>query len=87
MHDSISMEERGVPSVLVCTEPFTATVKAIARIRGVPERPFVAVPHPVASLDDAALTRLASTIADRVETQGVSATQPARARAGEQPAR
>ena len=87
MHDSISMEERGVPSILVCTEPFTATVKTIARIRGVPERPFVTVPHPVASLDDAALKRLASTIADRVETQGVSTTQPERARAGEQPAR
>ncbi len=81
------MEERGVPSVLVCTERFTDTVMAIARIRGVPERPFVAVPHPVASLDDAALTRLASTIADRVETQGVSAAQAAHARAGEQPAR
>ena len=81
------MEERGVPSILVCTEPFTATVKTIARIRGVPERPFVTVPHPVASLDDAALKRLASTIADRVETQGVSTTQPERARAGEQPAR
>ncbi|MBI2846379.1 MAG: hypothetical protein HYX82_00700 [Chloroflexi bacterium] len=55
MHDAIELEKRGVPTVLLCTDQFIATAQATARIKGLPDYPFVVVPHPVGSLSQAGL--------------------------------
>ena len=59
MHDAIELERHGKPTALVCTQPFIPTARAIARVQGIPNYPFVALPHPLTSLDDAALTQRA----------------------------
>ena len=52
MLDGIEIEVRGVPAAVVCTEPFIATGRAMARARGKADYPFAIVPHPIGSASD-----------------------------------
>lgn len=47
MLDGIVMEKLGVPTAVVCTEPFISSGKAMALAHGFPEYPFVVIPHPI----------------------------------------
>ena len=49
MHDGISFEQLGKRALVLCTEPFEVTAKNIARIMGLPDYPFLMVPHPIGS--------------------------------------
>ena len=49
MHDGISFEQHGKPALVICTYPFEATGKNIARALGVPDYPFAMVDHPIGS--------------------------------------
>lgn len=40
---------------MICTEPFTVTARAIARMLGLPDYPFVTVEHPIGSCTPAEL--------------------------------
>jgi hypothetical protein len=64
--DSILFEKRGVPSAAIVTDAFTSTAKAMARSWGVPNHPFVTVPHPISNLTDEQLDRLARDVAPKV---------------------
>ncbi len=55
MHDGIELEKRGVPTAVICTEPFTSSARAMARIGGIPDYPYVVLPHPLGSLSHQAL--------------------------------
>jgi hypothetical protein len=48
--DGIILEQAGVPAVVVCTDAFTASADAMARVRGVPGYRYLTVPHPMANL-------------------------------------
>ncbi len=52
MLDGIEIEVRGVPAAVVCTEPFIATGRAMARARGKAEYPFAVIPHPIGSASE-----------------------------------
>ena len=41
------MEKRGIPSAVICTEPFISSGKAMAVAHGFPDYPFVVIPHPI----------------------------------------
>ena len=45
----MSFEQYGKPAVVLCTEPFIRTARAIASVLKVPEYRFVAVEHPLGS--------------------------------------
>ena len=49
MHDSISFEQLGKPGLAICTTPFEANVRNLARVMGLPEFPCVLVDHPLGS--------------------------------------
>lgn len=51
MHDAITIEKAGKAAALICTDPFVATAKKIATVRGISDYPFGVVPHPVGSLE------------------------------------
>ena len=51
MHDGVEIEKRGVAAAVICTEPFVASGKAMSKLGGIPDYPFVVVPHPLGSLD------------------------------------
>lgn len=60
------MEERGIPATVVLTEPFQGLAASFAANLGMPGYPGVVVPHPVATLGDADLDRLAAAVGDAV---------------------
>jgi len=45
--DGIVMEKLGVPTAVICTEPFISSGKAMAVAHGFPDYPFVVIPHPI----------------------------------------
>ena len=49
MHDGISFEQLGKPALVICTHPFEATGRNIARALGLPDYPFAMVDHPIGS--------------------------------------
>ncbi|MDA1348763.1 MAG: hypothetical protein O3A47_07840 [Chloroflexi bacterium] len=55
MHDGIEFEKRGVPAGVICTEPFISSAKAMSKLGGIPDYPFVVLPHPLGSLSPEAL--------------------------------
>ena len=48
--DSLELEKKGVPSVVVVTKPFVSQGKAMAKIKGVPDYEYALVDHPIGSL-------------------------------------
>jgi hypothetical protein len=50
MHDMLALEERGIPTVLLCTEPFMNSACDHAAAFGTPDYQAVQVRHPLASL-------------------------------------
>ena len=50
MHDGSVLEERGVPSVAVCTEVFFAAGQVQARVLGHSDLEPLTVAHPIQSL-------------------------------------
>ena len=66
MHDGITLEKRGVPTVVICTEPFITSADAMAALGGVPDYPYVVVPHPLGSRTIEQLRDLAAAAAPDV---------------------
>ncbi|MBI3325960.1 MAG: hypothetical protein HYZ81_04555 [Nitrospinae bacterium] len=50
LHDVLAFEDRGIPTVLLCTEPFLDSARDHAHAYGNPDYQAVRVGHPVASL-------------------------------------
>jgi hypothetical protein len=65
--DAITLEKLGIPAVAVVTEPFVPTGTAMAELNGLPDYPFVVVPHPFGSLDEAAVRARADAALARIE--------------------
>jgi hypothetical protein len=58
---------------LICTEEFIVPARTMARVCGIPDYPFVVVPHPVSSLRAdgvAAHARLAAPLVARILLDG-----------------
>ena len=53
MLDSVHLEQMGIPSVVVVTEPFAAAAQVNARVQGMPDLPMIVVPHDYLQEDDA----------------------------------
>lgn len=64
--DGIMLERAGVPAVAVVSDAFLASARAMARVQGFPGYEFVAVRHPVASLDAAQLRQRALEVVPQV---------------------
>jgi hypothetical protein len=60
------LEKAGIPAVPVITDAFESTAKEMAELWGVPEFRFVMMPHPLASLVDADVARVADQLAGKV---------------------
>jgi hypothetical protein len=60
------MEKLGVPTVVVATEPFISSGKAMAVSHGIPDYPFVVMPHPIAATETQKLNGWADQLVDQV---------------------
>jgi hypothetical protein len=68
MHDAIAAETLGIPAVAVMTDRFAVSARVVAELNGLADYPFVAVAHPIANDDDAALRQKAEAVVDRIAT-------------------
>ena len=66
MHDAVSLEKKGVPAAVICTEPFVSSANAMAKLGGIADYPYVVVPHPLGSLSTEALRQRAIQAAPEV---------------------
>jgi hypothetical protein len=66
LHDAIELEKRGIPTALICTEEFIVPATTMARVCGIPEYPFVVIPHPLSSLTAAQVQARAAGVADQI---------------------
>ena len=66
MHDAISLEKKGAPAAVICTEPFVSSANAMSKLGGIPDYPYVVVPHPLGSLTTDALRQRAIQAAPEV---------------------
>lgn len=75
--DGLALEAAHVPAVVICTEAFTVSADAMARVQGSPGYAYVRTAHPVAPLDqlgvraraESALPEIVATL-----TAGVAST-------------
>ena len=66
MHDGIHTEKAGIPSATICTDRFTHTAQAMAKMWGAPDYPTLYTPHPIENLDRAQLRQRAESLATEV---------------------
>jgi hypothetical protein len=59
LRDGITIEQRGMPAAVICTEPFIPTARAMAKICNLADYPFAVVGHPIGSLTPAELRQRA----------------------------
>jgi len=64
--DGILLEKHGVPSASIITDVFHATGRAMAEQWGQPNYKYLAMPHPIANLQDAELDQRAAAIVPEV---------------------
>jgi hypothetical protein len=64
--DGIVMEKLGVPTVVVITEPFISSGKAMAVSHGMPDYPFAVIPHPIAATETSILHSWADKVVDQI---------------------
>ena len=69
MHDAISAERVGTPSVAIMTEAFVSGAELMAGALGLAGYPFAVISHPVASAGDSELE--AKAIATIVQALGL----------------
>jgi hypothetical protein len=49
LHNATELEKLGIPTAVLCTEPFDNTAKSMARRRGFANYRYVLVEHPLSS--------------------------------------
>jgi len=76
VHDGIAFERRGIPAAVVCTEPFIHMGRATAEVAGLPDYPFLLVPHPMGRLRPEELRVRAETVLAAVVDLLVVPTRP-----------
>ncbi|RMF83053.1 MAG: hypothetical protein D6736_22185 [Nitrospinota bacterium] len=66
MLDGILFEKQGIPAAAIVTDAFVETGRAMARTWGVPDYPFLVMPHPTSNLTEEELEQRAREIAPQV---------------------
>jgi hypothetical protein len=64
--DGIVMEKLGVPTAVICTEPFISSGKAMALSHGIQDYPFIVIPHPIVATKPETLHERADQVVDQV---------------------
>ena len=67
MLDAVILEKAGIPAVAVVTDAFESTTREMASLWGVPDFPFVMMPHPLASLSPALIEQRAGRLIEDIE--------------------
>jgi hypothetical protein len=49
LHNATELEKMGIPTAVLCTEPFARTAESMAKRRGFPNYRYILVEHPLSS--------------------------------------
>jgi hypothetical protein len=66
VHDGVEIERRGRPAAAIVTHRFVPTAVKMTQIDGMPDYPFLIVPHPLSNLDERELRDRAAAAAPAV---------------------
>lgn len=66
MHDAITGEGLGLPSVAVMTENFVSAAELMGQVLGADGYPFVVIEHPIASATPDQLAARAQSVAEQI---------------------
>jgi hypothetical protein len=55
LHDAITAEKAGVTATAIITDRFEQTARVMAQVSGMPDYPFVVIPHPISNNSEAVL--------------------------------
>ena len=66
MHDAMTLEGKGIPTVVICTNPFLNSAQVHARTFGRTDFRPVGIPHPLGGLKPEAVKERAETILDEI---------------------
>ncbi|MDE0300254.1 MAG: hypothetical protein OXN17_16585 [Candidatus Poribacteria bacterium] len=66
MHDGAALEERGIPSVAICSEVFFAAGKVQAKALGYDDLEPITVDHPIQSLTSDQIRNRANGIVKKI---------------------
>ena len=67
MQDAAALEQKGIPSVVLVTEPFNSQAKAMANLLGLPGYEYAVIGHPLGSLPEEQVRDRSSEAIDQVE--------------------
>lgn len=68
MLDSVHLEQMGIPSVVIVTEPFVKAARVNARVQGMPDLPMIVIPHDYLEEDEARVrAKVAPLVGDILE--------------------
>jgi len=71
MHDALTLEQKGIPCALICTEPFVHTARVMAEQIGLQDYPMIVIDHPIGRLSDPDLqSRITQAIPDVLRILG-----------------
>ncbi len=66
MHDAMALENRGVPTLVVCTAPFLDSALIHARTFGRTGFQPISIPHPLGALGREGVTERAASVRDQI---------------------
>ena len=66
MHDAMTLEGKGIPTVVICTNPFLNSAHVHARTFGRTSFRPVGIPHPLGGLNPQAVKERAKSILDEI---------------------
>jgi hypothetical protein len=69
VHDTISLEQRGIPGAVIITQAFTKAAEFQFRAKGMPGHPSVVLPHPISNLSPADMRALTERYVEHVVRQ------------------
>jgi hypothetical protein len=50
VHDTVELEQRGIPAAVLVTQAFTSAAVYQFRAKGMADHPYVTLPHPISNL-------------------------------------
>ena len=62
----MALENRGIPTVVVCTGPFLVSANLHARVLGRPEFQPVVIPHPLGGMEPEEVRKRAAAAEDQI---------------------
>ena len=66
MHDAMTLEGKGIPTLVICTNPFLNSAHVHARTFGQTDFRPVGIPHPLGGLKPEAVKERAESILDEI---------------------